>query len=247
MKIFAYVGTSRNETSKTFEVVKKLVNQIELNSKSQVKYEIYHPENTSIINCTGCLGCFQGRNCPLDKKDDMEMLKKKMLAANVVILGSPVFLHQITGTVKTIIDRTSYWTHLFKLTGKVGLSVSTSSTNGNEHVDYYLDKFQMHQGIYTIPPLSLQMDVLNQNEIEEMIEESAAEIVDAYKNLKKKNPTLKQERSFQAFKKIQSELERRTSESRYWIDNGLVDFESFQEFRNAMIEGHDVKKQEICI
>lgn len=243
MKIFAYVGTSRKETSNTFKVVKALLNQIECDSDVEVEYQIYHPENTKIIDCMGCASCFKGITCPLDKRDDMSLIKREMLDADVIIIGSPVFQHHVSGTVKTFIDRVSYWAHLFKLTGNVGLSVSTSSTNGNEYVDYYLDKCHLYQGIHAVKPLSLPMDLLEQDEVDEMIQETSQEIIEAYQNLQDLNPTQKQEIVFQTFKNMYVAQEGQTSESRYWIDNGLTEFDTFKKFRDTILNNRLVKEK----
>ena len=243
MKVFAYSGTSRKETSNTFKVIQALLEQMEQNYDGELEYKIYHPGNANIMNCIGCVNCFKGKICPLDRQDDMAQIKQEMLDSDVIIIGSPVFLHHVSGTVKTFIDRASYWAHLFKLTGKVGLSVSTSSTNGNEYVDYYLDKCHLYWGVHAVKPLSLPLDLLEGDEVAELINEASGQLITAYQNLKSLNPTQKQEITFLTFKHLYLSQERKLYESSYWIDNGLTTFENFTEFRNAILNGAEVKKR----
>lgn len=243
MKIVAYIGTSREETSNTFKVVQALVKQMERDSGVEVEHQIYHPENLTMVACKGTVNCFKGKACPLDERDDTPRVKRAMLEADVIILGSPVRFHHVSGSVKTLMDRTSYWGHLFKLTGKVGLSVSVSSTNGNEYVDYYLDKFHLYQGIHAVKPLSLLMDVLDQEEIDELVREASQAVLTAYRDLKNLHPSQKQEVAFQTFKKMYVAQEGKTSESQYWMNNGLADFETFKAFRDAVLNGEAVKEK----
>ena len=53
--------------------------------------------------CTGCGVCNQTHHCIL--KDDMEALLDKMLAADVIVLATPVYFYAMNGQMKTFIDR----------------------------------------------------------------------------------------------------------------------------------------------
>ncbi len=53
--------------------------------------------------CTGCGVCNQTHRCIL--KDDMENLLDTMLAADVIVLATPVYFYAMNGQLKTFIDR----------------------------------------------------------------------------------------------------------------------------------------------
>ena len=53
--------------------------------------------------CTGCGVCNTKHKCVL--KDDMAKLLDKMVAADVIVLASPVYFYSINGQLKTFIDR----------------------------------------------------------------------------------------------------------------------------------------------
>ena len=59
--------------------------------------------------CTACYYCRDtGKGCAI--KDDMEEIINKMLAADVIVLASPVYFYSIDAQLKTVIDRTvSKW------------------------------------------------------------------------------------------------------------------------------------------
>lgn len=59
----------------------------------------------TINYCTGCGTCFSmGDGCP--QKDDMVEVLEKMIAADVIVMATPVYFYTMNGQMKTLIDRT---------------------------------------------------------------------------------------------------------------------------------------------
>lgn len=54
--------------------------------------------------CRACYGCRNTGNCV--QKDDMAELLDKLVAADVIVLASPVYFYSMDGQMKTMIDRT---------------------------------------------------------------------------------------------------------------------------------------------
>jgi multimeric flavodoxin WrbA len=55
--------------------------------------------------CTGCGTCFEGaKRCP--QKDDMPEVLEKMIAADVIVMATPVYFYTMAAQMKTLIDRT---------------------------------------------------------------------------------------------------------------------------------------------
>lgn len=55
--------------------------------------------------CRGCGACDRpGQVCP--QQDDMAALLQKMLAADIIVLATPVYFYSVSGQMKTFIDRT---------------------------------------------------------------------------------------------------------------------------------------------
>lgn len=55
--------------------------------------------------CTGCGACqSNGGKCVL--KDDMAEILEKMIAANVIVMATPVYFYTMNAQMKTVIDRT---------------------------------------------------------------------------------------------------------------------------------------------
>jgi multimeric flavodoxin WrbA len=60
--------------------------------------------NLKISPCLEIYHCFKDGTCPI--KDDMQELYGKLLAADVVVLATPVFFYGVSAQAKTMIDRT---------------------------------------------------------------------------------------------------------------------------------------------
>jgi multimeric flavodoxin WrbA len=58
----------------------------------------------NINYCTGCLSCIHDPGSCV-QQDDMAEIHKKMLAADVMVLATPVYFHVMNGQMKVFIDR----------------------------------------------------------------------------------------------------------------------------------------------
>lgn len=66
--------------------------------------EKIHVAGKKIAGCLGCNGCFRnGGSCV--QKDDMAEVREKMLAADVIVLASPIHFYSMTAQMKAVIDR----------------------------------------------------------------------------------------------------------------------------------------------
>jgi len=62
-------------------------------------------KDIKIDYCTGCGICINGeKSCPL--KDDMAGVLEKMIAADVIVMATPVYFYTMDAQMKTLIDRT---------------------------------------------------------------------------------------------------------------------------------------------
>ncbi|MDP4206311.1 MAG: flavodoxin family protein [Bacteroidota bacterium] len=62
-------------------------------------------KDKKINYCTGCGTCYnRGKDCA--QKDDMLEVLEKMIAADVIVMATPVYFYTMNGQMKTLIDRT---------------------------------------------------------------------------------------------------------------------------------------------
>jgi multimeric flavodoxin WrbA len=66
--------------------------------------ELYTVAGKDIKPCDGCWACRETGECHI--KDDMRDLYAKLLEADGIIFGSPVYFYNMTAQGKTVIDRT---------------------------------------------------------------------------------------------------------------------------------------------
>lgn len=58
----------------------------------------------NIKYCIGCMACMHnGGRCV--QKDDMEDIMKKMIAADIIVMATPIYFYTMNAQMKTLIDR----------------------------------------------------------------------------------------------------------------------------------------------
>jgi len=66
--------------------------------------ELYSVSGKEIKPCDGCWSCYATGKCHI--KDDMQTLYQKMIEADGVIFGTPIYVYSMTAQAKALIDRT---------------------------------------------------------------------------------------------------------------------------------------------
>jgi len=66
--------------------------------------ELYSVAGKAIEPCDGCRACNETGECHI--KDDMQNLYNKLLEADGIIFGTPIYFYSMAAQAKTIIDRT---------------------------------------------------------------------------------------------------------------------------------------------
>lgn len=91
--------------------------------------ELVSISNIEIKPCDGCLSCTKTYDCRI--KDDMHLMYEKMLSADGIILGTPVYFWSPSGQAKIIIDRTLPLRYPYlKLANKVGGAIAVAGRDG---------------------------------------------------------------------------------------------------------------------
>ena len=66
--------------------------------------EKVYVQDLGIRPCRACYGCHNTGRCV--QQDDMAALLNAMIAADVIVLATPVYFYSMSGQLKTLIDRT---------------------------------------------------------------------------------------------------------------------------------------------
>lgn len=123
---------------------KKIIQIIENNmtSFSDTKFEYIYLSDANIELCKGCQNCFLKGEDKCPHKDDIPIIKQKMLDADGIIFATPVYAEQVTAYMKMLIDRLSYLYHRPEMFHQKALMV-TSSAGG----DVFKGMFKYMKGV----------------------------------------------------------------------------------------------------
>lgn len=69
------------------------------------KARVVHIRDLRVQYCLGCFSCQRQLLRPCVQQDDMQPLYDQLLAADAVVLGSPVYFWAVTAQMKTFLDR----------------------------------------------------------------------------------------------------------------------------------------------
>lgn len=116
----------------------------ELLAKRDIDVEIISLYETELKDCLGCEHCVLKDSCVLD--DDADALMEKLKNADGIILSSPVYLQQVSGKMKSFIDRTCKWFHRPVLYGKPILCLATTKGSGLKLTLDYLENVVLQWG-----------------------------------------------------------------------------------------------------
>lgn len=148
MKILAINGSHRK--GKNTAAMLSLV--LEEAAAAGAETELLELPDYNIKPCLSCNRCLRKTECSI-KDDDMEAIAGKMLAADAIVLGSPVYFANVTGMMKNFMDRTR-WMHMCRnmLHGKVGAALTHAGlrNGGQETTLDIMVRFLIGHGLYVV-------------------------------------------------------------------------------------------------
>lgn len=93
--------------------------------------EIFHAGTANIHGCIGCGHCEHGKN-PCVFQDDMEMVYPKFLAADIIVMATPIYNWGITSQLKAVFDR---WQPIvFEVLGKKEAVLMTTQAGEDDWI-----------------------------------------------------------------------------------------------------------------
>ena len=99
MKIVILMG-SPNRKGSTNLLVEAFVRGAQESGHTCEVVDVCHAD---IRPCTGCVHC--GYEGPCVQKDDVEVIRGKLLAADMVAFATPLYYYGMTAQLKTLVDR----------------------------------------------------------------------------------------------------------------------------------------------
>ena len=99
MKVLGLIGSPR-ENGNTAKLVKAIIEGAKVNG---AETKVFNLSVLDINACKGCMSCSLKGRCIVD--DDMQQLYEEIQAADAVVIGSPIYMWEITAQTKLFVDR----------------------------------------------------------------------------------------------------------------------------------------------
>jgi multimeric flavodoxin WrbA len=102
MKVIGICGSPREASNTRFYLERVLDELKSLGSET----ELLLLKDLNIRSCKGCYGCVEAKKCVIE--DDFGQIFEKMVKADGILFGSPVYHGSITSELKCLLDRAGF-------------------------------------------------------------------------------------------------------------------------------------------
>lgn len=142
MKILAISGSPREQGNTEILLSEALKGA----SQAGADVELFSVAGKTIGPCEACMTCRETGKCRID--DDMQDLYEKMLEADGIIFGTPIYLYAMTAQTKAIMDRSFALNHdqtslANKVGGVVVVAASLGLLDAMKDIYFYFVSMQM--------------------------------------------------------------------------------------------------------
>jgi len=145
-RVTAFVGSAHKKN--TYKAVVQFLNKLQ--AFGDVETEIVTLSDYKLGVCRGCRLCFEKGEefCPL--KDDRDVLMEKIAASDGVVFATPNYSFQMSGIMKTFLDRFGVVCHRPRFFGKTFTSIVTQGMGGGSKIVEYFDFLAKILGFNTV-------------------------------------------------------------------------------------------------
>lgn len=103
MKTLIINGSLKGETSHSYMVASRFARGIEATADAQT--EVIELKNMNISHCVGCFGCWKVTPGQCVIRDDMDIIRDKIMESDNIILSFPLYFFGVSSKMKTMLDR----------------------------------------------------------------------------------------------------------------------------------------------
>ncbi|AGX42982.1 flavodoxin family protein [Clostridium saccharobutylicum] len=147
MKVIGINGSAR-KNGNTSIIIKSIFMELE---KKGIETELIQLADKTVKGCMGCFGCKGRKQCVI-KDDFFNDCFDKMVNADGIILGSPVYSADITSKMKAFLERAGVVvaTNPGMLKHKVGASVAAVRRGGGMTAVDILNHFLLNKEVFVV-------------------------------------------------------------------------------------------------
>lgn len=103
MKTLIMNGSLKGEASHSYMVASRFARGIETTADAQT--EVIELKNMNISHCVGCFGCWKVTPGQCVIRDDMDIIRDKIMESDNIILSFPLYFFGVSSKMKTMLDR----------------------------------------------------------------------------------------------------------------------------------------------
>ena len=103
MKTLIINGSLKGEASHSYMVASRFSRGIETTADAQT--EVIELKNMNISHCVGCFGCWKVTPGQCVIRDDMDIIRDKIMESDNIILSFPLYFFGVSSKMKTMLDR----------------------------------------------------------------------------------------------------------------------------------------------
>lgn len=227
--IVAYIGF-RNPRSRTVHAVRQT--KAALDRILPATWSILTPLDMTILPSDGAAAeFFTGVDRIAESgNDDSSALKQLIESCDYLILGTPTYGHNVSGDMKILMDRLTYWGHLMRLSNKPGMAFVSATTNGFLEVGALMEQFMESLGV-VIGKTAYHTTAapFDETAAENVADHIAGVITDLHTQ-PVLTPSERQEQMFRAYRRMYRRRAEDDCEARYWREHGMLDCATLQEY-----------------
>ena len=236
-KVTAFVGSARKKN--TYHAIVQFLN--DLQALGDVEYEIVTLHDYNLKFCRGCEVClWKGEEfCPL--KDDRDVLLDKIMGSDGVVFATPTYNGQVSGIMKTFLDRFAFVCHRPRYFGKVCTCIVTYSFARNDKIVEYLDILAMTLGFNVVKGTCVNLSEPQTGKDQQKIDKARArQARQFYAGLVKPAypaPSLLMLAVFRSFRSmIRRASDDSTRDYRYYAEKGWLESDYYYPTRLGMLK-----------
>ncbi len=103
MKTLIINGSLKGEASHSYMVASRFARGIEATADAQT--EVIELKNMNTSHCVGCFGCWKVTPGQCVIRDDMDIIRDKIMESDNIILSFPLYFFGVSSKMKTMLDR----------------------------------------------------------------------------------------------------------------------------------------------
>jgi NAD(P)H-dependent FMN reductase len=231
-KVTAFVGSATKKH--TLDAVQRFLRHLKAMGEVQVEIVVLGDQHLEI--CRGCKLCFeQGEQaCPLN--DDRDALLERLLASDGVVFASPSYMFQVSGLMKTLIDRFAFVGHRPRFFGKAFTNIVVQGLPMDAKIGKYLNLVGSCFGFTPVrgSRITTREPMMPQDEqkMERILAKHAERFMKALAASVLPSPKLTLLMGFRIGRTtMRAELDSRNCDYRYYQDHGWFDADYYYPVR----------------